>query len=76
MQPPAMQPPAMQPPAMQPPAMQPPAITYPLIKELGATTIRQRNRVARQWEGEGTDALVAQIHVEEDAYAAALEAAD
>jgi len=62
--------------APQPPAMQPPAITYALIEELGATTTRQRNRVARQPEGEGTEALMARIHVDEDAYAGALEAAD
>jgi len=62
--------------APRPPAMQPPAITYSLIEQLGATTARQRNRVARQPEGEGTDALVARIHVDEDAYADALEAAE
>ena len=49
-----------------PPAIQPPAITYALIEELRATT-RQRNRVGRQREGEGTET------VDESAYA---EAAD
>ena len=48
----------------------------PLIEKLGKTTTRQRKRVARQWEGEGTEALVARIHVDEGAYAGALEAAD
>jgi hypothetical protein len=62
--------------APQPPAMQPPAITYALIEELGATTTRKRNRVARQPQGEGTEALMARIHVDEDAYADALEAAE
>ena len=57
-------------------APRPPAITYPLIEKLGKTTTRQRKRVARQWEGEGTEALVARIHVDEGAYAGALEAAD
>jgi hypothetical protein len=64
------------PPAIQPPAIQPPAITYALIEELGATTTRQRNRVGRQREGEGTEALVARIHLDEDEYAGALEAAE
>jgi hypothetical protein len=59
-----------------PPAIQPPAITYALIEELGATTTRQRNRVGRQREGEGTEALVARIHLDEDEYAGALEAAE
>ena len=59
-----------------PPAIQPPAITYALIEELGATTTRQRNRVGRQREGEGTEALVARIHLGEDEYAGALEAAE
>jgi hypothetical protein len=62
--------------APQPPAMQPPAITYSLIEQLGATTARQRNRVARQPEGEGTEAFMARIYVDEDAYAGALEAAE
>jgi hypothetical protein len=64
------------PPAIQPPAIQPSAITYALIEELGATTTRQRNRVGRQREGEGTEALVARIHLDEDEYAGALEAAE
>jgi len=64
------------PPAIQLPAIQPPAITYALIEELGATTTRQRNRVGRQREGEGTEALVARIHLDEDEYAGALEAAE
>ena len=59
-----------------PPAIQPPAITYALIEELGATTTCQRNRVGRQREGEGTEALVARIHLDEDEYAGALEAAE
>jgi hypothetical protein len=59
-----------------PPAIQPPAITYALIEELGATTTRQRNRVGRQREGEGIEALVARIHLDEDEYAGALEAAE
>jgi hypothetical protein len=59
-----------------PPAIQPPAITYALIEKLGATTTRQRNRVGRQREGEGTEALVARIHLGEDEYAGALEAAE
>ena len=64
------------PPAIQPPAIQPPAITYALIEELGVTTTRQRNRVGRQREGERTEALVARIHLDEDEYAGALEAAE
>src|SRR6202047_5023494 len=48
--------------APRPPAMQPPAITYSLIEQLGATTARQRNRVARQPEGEGPDAWWGRIH--------------
>jgi len=59
-----------------PPAIQPPAITYALIEELGATTTRQRNRVGRQREGEGIEALVARIHLDEDEYAGVLEAAE
>ena len=59
-----------------PPAIQPPAITYALMEELGATTTRQRNCVGRQREGEGTEALVARIHLDEDEYAGALEAAE
>ena len=62
--------------AMMREAPQPPAITYSLIEQLGAKTARQRNRVARQPEGEGTEAFMARIHVDEDAYAAALEAAE
>jgi hypothetical protein len=62
--------------AMTREAPRPPAITYPLIEKLGKTTTRQRKRVARQWAGEGTEALVARIHVDEDAYAGALEAAE
>jgi hypothetical protein len=62
--------------AMMREAPRPPAITYPLIEKLGKTTTRQRKHVARQWEGEGTEALVARIHVDQGAYAGALEAAD
>jgi hypothetical protein len=57
-------------------APQPPAITYPLIEKLGVTTTRQRNRVARQPQGEGNDALMARIHVDDDAYVGVLEAAE
>jgi len=54
----------------------PPAITYALVEELGATTTRQRKRIGRQREGAGTEALVARIHLDEDEYAGALEAAE
>jgi hypothetical protein len=46
---------------------QQPAITYPLIEDLAATTTPQRDRVARQLDGESTET------VDESAYA---EAAD
>jgi hypothetical protein len=62
--------------APQPPAIQPPAITYALIEELGARKTRQRNHVARQRQEKGTEPLVARIHLDEDAYAGALEAAE
>jgi hypothetical protein len=59
--------------AMMREAPQPPAITYPLIEDLAATTTPQRDRIARQLEGECTEALMAQIRVDEGEYA---EAAD
>jgi hypothetical protein len=55
---------------------QPPVITYRLIEKLGARTSRRRNRIARQRREEGTEPLVARIHLDEDAYAGALEAAE
>jgi hypothetical protein len=55
---------------------QPPVITYRLIEKLGARTSRRRNRVARQRQEKGTEPLVARIHLDEDAYAGALEAAE
>jgi hypothetical protein len=55
---------------------QPPVITYRLIEKLGARTSRRRNRIARQRREEGTEPLVARIHLDEDAYAGALDAAE
>jgi hypothetical protein len=52
---------------------QPSAVSYSLIEELGATTACQPIRVARQREEQGIEALMARIHVDEDAYADAAD---
>jgi hypothetical protein len=62
--------------AMMKEAAQPPVITYRLIEELGARTTRQPILVARQRKEEGAGALIARIHVDEGAHAAAFEAAE
>jgi hypothetical protein len=62
--------------AMMKEASQPPVVTYRLIEELGARATRQPIIVARKREEESTEALIARIQVDEDAYAGALEAAE
>jgi hypothetical protein len=52
---------------------QPSAVTHSLIEELGATTTRQPILVARVRKEEGIEALVARIHIDEDAYADAAD---
>jgi hypothetical protein len=62
--------------AMMKEAPKQPVITYRLIEELGARTSRRRNRVARQRQEDGTEALMARINTDEGAFDDALEAAE
>jgi hypothetical protein len=54
-------------------APEPPVITYRLMEKLGARATRQPILVARQRKEEGAEALIARIHVDEDAYVEAAE---